>query len=331
MRIVAFDEDHMYACAEFWWKVYRNLPYVHRPDGYQTINTPPTGPDPGYFVKHLKAGLSGRNTNHWEGTVTSESIILAMDRERVAGILVSSIDDKKLSGNILSAYVQRDQSGWEVADRLLSEAIERFRKRGLRRAVASPGPSKSMEVECPIHLALLDAGFSWVNDWVPAYPNETYGVFLGGSLENFHLIPEIENKIAELHREGILIERCAANRFCYLQRLDTGENVGDLHGDITFIALVDGCVVGWLPEVVVYGADEYGRVTGEVVPEVIPIYRRRGIGKVLYHLGIEEVVRRGATCGWTATEIYNPARLIYRSIGYRYWYTAFSRMSRLLI
>jgi GNAT superfamily N-acetyltransferase len=100
--------------------------------------------------------------------------------------------------------------------------------------------------------------------------------------------------------------------------------------DVTFVALVDSLAVGWLDEVKIDDPDEYGRVMGEAVPVVLPTFRRRGIGKVLYHLGMEEVVRRGARYGWTATGIYNPARLIYRSIGYRYWYTCFSRMSKYL-
>ncbi|MBM3240069.1 GNAT family N-acetyltransferase [Candidatus Poribacteria bacterium] len=73
-----------------------------------------------------------------------------------------------------------------------------------------------------------------------------------------------------------------------------------------------------------------GRVLGLTTPKVIPSYRRRGIGKVLYHLGIEEVVRQGAQYGYTVTGIHNPARLIYRSVGFKYWYTHFWEMSKQL-
>ena len=49
MKIVRFNENLLDACAEFWWSIYEDMMYVHRPDGYQTVNTPPIGP--GYFVK----------------------------------------------------------------------------------------------------------------------------------------------------------------------------------------------------------------------------------------------------------------------------------------
>jgi len=57
MRIVRYHENMLQQCAEFWWSIYEHMPYVHRPDGWVTINTPPIGPES--FVKHLKAGFSG--------------------------------------------------------------------------------------------------------------------------------------------------------------------------------------------------------------------------------------------------------------------------------
>lgn len=115
-----------------------------------------------------------------------------------------------------------------------------------------------------------------------------------------------------------------------LQRLDTGLEVDPFGADsnCAFVGLVNGLVIGWTFEVCVF-RDE-GGMMGMVGPEVIPSYRRRGIGKVLHHLGTEEVVRQGAQGGWRGTEIYNPARLIYQSVGWRYWYTSFGRMSRIL-
>ena len=104
MKIIRYNENLLDACAEFWWSIYKDMPYVHRPDGYQTINTPPIGPNPEYFVKYLKDGLSG----HWCGKVTDDSIVLAVDGEKVEGILINSIDREKLTGNILSAYMRRD-------------------------------------------------------------------------------------------------------------------------------------------------------------------------------------------------------------------------------
>jgi len=206
---------------------------------------------------------------------------------------------------------------------------------GLHRAIAAPGGHRDMEVECPIHLALLDAGFAWESDWWPAYPSELnkipygYGVYLGGSLEGFRLQPDIEEKREKLGKEGTAIERFTAEQFDNLRRINTGEKVGTFGNDVTFVALVDGFAVGWLTELETW-TDEYGRILGGTVPYVIPTYRRRGIGKVLYHLGIEEVVRQGARYGYTATNIHNPARLIYRSVGYQYWYTSFNMMSKRL-
>lgn len=156
------------ACAEFWWTIYEHMPYAHRPDGGQTVNSPPIGP--AYFVKTLSHGFGG--SGYWfgeiPGEVTDDSVILAEDGGKIAGILVCSIDHETLTGYIRSCYVQRDHQGREIADGLLGEALEHFRTLGLHRAVAAPGRSKSMEVECPIHLALLDARFGWENDWHPA-------------------------------------------------------------------------------------------------------------------------------------------------------------------
>lgn len=185
-----------------------------------------------------------------------------------------------------------------------------------------------MEVECPIHLALLDAGCAWENDWRPGYPEHEYGVFLGGSLDGFCLRPEIGDKIATLHQQGVTIQCCLRDQFSSLRRLDTGVIVDTIDGnsDCAFVAFVDGLAVGWTFEISVF--EDEGRMISQVEPEVIPSYRRRGIGKVLHHLGTEEAVRQGAQYGWTATQIHNPARLIYRSVGFRYWYMCFSGMSK---
>jgi len=333
-------------CAEFWWSIYKDMPYILRPDGITFINTPSIGPE--YFVEHIKAALDGAWwwTTDWvpgpgertpcERKTTDDSIILVEDEGKLAGVLVSSIVGETLTGNVMSCYVRRDLRGREIANCLLNEALERFRKMGLRRAVAAPGADRSMEVECPIHLAILDAGFAWgtwEHNWQPAcVSEEQYGVFLGGSLEGFHLQPEILAKQEKLHQEGIEIKWVMREEFHRLRRYDTGstkrEPTLDGNPESTFVALVDGLSVGWLSEVGI--SDVEGVVTGGAVPEVIPMYQRRGIGKVLYHLGIDKVVHQGAVCGWTATGIYNPARLIYQSVGFRYWCTVFGGMTKLL-
>jgi len=317
-------------CAEFWWSIYKDMPYVHRPDGWVTINTPPIGP--AFFGEHLKAGFSG--ASYWRGDVTEDSIILAENTGKIEGILVCSIDKEKLTGNILSCYVRRDYKGQKIAEHLLSEAIEYFRKLELHKAVVKG----ALEVECPIHLAMLDTGFSWEDNWAqppdesgqaPIYDWPTYQVFLGGSIEDFRLQPEIKEKIDKLRQEGIAIERLTADEFQKHRRLDNNQTPSSAPDTPEFFAaLVDGRLVGWLFEMGVF-TDE-GRVLGLTTPEVIPSYRRRGIGKALYHLGIEEVVRQGAKYGYTVTGIHNPARLIYRSVGFRYWYTACLQMSKRL-
>lgn len=330
MRIVQYHENMLQQCAEFWWSIYEHMPYVHRPDGWVTINTPPIGPE--FFGEHLKAGFSG--ASYWKGDVTDDSVILVENAGKVEGILVYSIDKEKLTGNILSCYVQRDYKGREIAEHLLSEALEHFRKLGLHKAVAA----RPLEVECPIHIAMLDAGFVWEDNWAqppdesgqaPIYDWPTYQVFLGGSLSGFRLQPEIKGKIETLHEEGIAIERLTIDEFRKLRRLDDNKEP-NFEPDTPefFAAIADGRLVGWLFEMGVF-TDE-GRALGLTTPEVIPSYRRRGIGKVLYHLGIEEVVRQGAQYGYTVTGIHNPARKIYQSVGFRYWYTAFWEMSKRL-
>jgi GNAT superfamily N-acetyltransferase len=308
------------AYAEFWWSIYKDMPYVHRPDGGQTLNTPPISPE--YFIKHLKAGFSSA----WyfpKGNITDDSVIIVEDEGKTSGILVSSIDHEKLTGNILSCYVQRNQRGRELAASLLSESLERFRKMGLYRVVAAPD-HKTMEVECPIHLALFNEGFGFNG----IYSNECYGVFLGGSLEGFSLRPEIKEKIEQLRKDGITIERCVRGQFPNLRRLDTGEEKVLGHDECEFFAFVNGLAVGWTFEVSVF--EDEGRILCQVGPEVIPSFRGRGIGKVLHHLGIEEAKKQGAEGGWTATGIDNPARFIYRSVGWQYWYMCFSDMSKQL-
>jgi len=80
-------------------------------------------------------------------------------------------------------------------------------------------------------------------------------------------------------------------------------------GQSTFVALYEGVIVGWLPECAT-GRDGLGRTYGGCVPRVLHMFRNRGIGKALYHLGMEEVVRQGAEYGFTATPIYKTSCVI---------------------
>ena len=331
MRIIRYNENRLDECAEFWWSLYEHMPYVISPDCFQTVNTPPIGVDSEYFVRILLTGLNGSKPKRWAGEVTEDNIILAEDKGKVAGILVCSVDRGTLTGNIMSAFMHRSYYGREVADMLLSEAIERFQKLGLHHVVASPGYRGGMEVECPIHLTLLDAGFGFMG----IYPNECYGVFLGGSLKNFCLQPEIKERVEKFHQEGIEIKRLTTDQMRDIRRADTGEKYtfrSAVGNRIGIVALIDGLAIGqsmteiWPPG----KPDMYGRLLGEATIAITPRFRGKGIAKVLYHLGIEELVRQGVQGGHTATGITNPARFIYRSIGYRYWYKCFSDMSRQL-
>jgi len=176
-----------------------------------------------------------------------------------------------------------------------------------------------MEVQCPIHLALLDAGFAWEKIWWE------YGILLGGSLEGFRLQPEITEKIEKLRREGVIFERCVHSQFPNLRWVDDGREIKiDDKSHCAFVAFANGLVVGCTFEVMTW--EEEGLILCMVGPAVGRNYRRKGIGKVLQHLGTEEAVRQGAQYGFNGTDIHNPARFVYQSVGFRYWYTDFGSM-----
>jgi GNAT superfamily N-acetyltransferase len=331
METVIFSDELRDECASFWWDQYKDLPYVHRPDGYQNVNSP-AHIGPGYFLEHLDSGLSCKATEHWHGEVRDDTIFVAVDGGKVAGILICSEDREASKGCILSAYVERTGRGPLAAALLLDKALGFFGQAGLGEAVAGPDVSKSLEMESPIHLALVDAGFAWKDVWHTHEDDRDgveylkgdpcYEVFLGGSLEGFVLSSEIERKVEDLTSAGITIDRVSADAFSRLDGWETPEVEQALKkgidGDTTFVALKDGQMVGWLWEVLTWSCwAEEGtpRTMGGCVPEVVPEFRGRGIGKVLYHLGIEDVVGRGAEGGWTATGIQNRARWIYQSVG----------------
>jgi hypothetical protein len=92
MRIIRFNENMLEQCAEFWWGIYEQKPYIVRPDGYQDINNPPVACD--VFRKNLKSGLNGGHIHHWGGVVTPDSIILVEDNGKIAGMLVCSVDSE---------------------------------------------------------------------------------------------------------------------------------------------------------------------------------------------------------------------------------------------
>ena len=72
MKLVRYDETMLGKCSEFWWELYKDRPYVVRPDGYQDINNPTVGI--ALFGENLNDGLSEGYSTHWCGEVTPESI-----------------------------------------------------------------------------------------------------------------------------------------------------------------------------------------------------------------------------------------------------------------
>jgi len=179
MRIIRFNENLLEQCVKFWWGIYQQKPYIVRPDGYQDINNPPVACD--VFRENLQSGLNGGSVRHWQGVVTHDSIILVEDNGKIAGMLVSSVDRENLVGTILSGFMRQDQRGREIANRLVSETLEHFRLLGLRKSVV--GSSYALEVERPLHMAVIEAGFAWEESWDK--PGGDYGVVMGGWFHDF--------------------------------------------------------------------------------------------------------------------------------------------------
>jgi hypothetical protein len=206
MRMVRYHESMLDEYAEFWWDLYKERPYVVRPDGYQDINNPTVGSE--LFGRNLSDGLSAGYSTHWCGEVTPESITVAENNGKIVGMLVCSIDREDLVGTILSGFMRQDQQGREVAESLVGDALERFRKLGLRKAVV--GASGTLEVERPLHIAALEAGFAWQDSWdQPDYgywtlPHHGYGAVMGMWFRDFKLRPEIKRKMEGLEKQGVI-------------------------------------------------------------------------------------------------------------------------------
>ena len=319
METTRFSRDLRDACSDFWWQLYHDRPYVHRPDGYDWVNGTPMGPH--YFARHLGAGLSNKHTDHWQGDVTDGGIFVAMDRGMVCGLLVTAIQQSERVGSVLSAFAPSDVQGRQTTDRLLDEALAYFRDLELTVAVAAP-PTRTVEVQSPLYLSLMDAGFGWDKS---RWPHNPYGVFLGGSIAGFRVGPHIRAGIERLRRAGIAIRRCSPEEAGELLYHDSDTKVGERERKVRAIAEVDGRVVGHaVAETATEWAEEppNQRIWGESIPLVLPAFRDRGVGKALYHLGVEWLVETGATCTYLATDIDNPAQFIYRSTPLRYWYTS---------
>jgi len=329
MQIVHYDDKLLEQCTELWWRLYGDRPYAIRPDGYQITNTARIGPE--FFGECFSRSLN------WFGKVDTESIFVAKDQGRVVGMLVSSVNHYEHVGNILVSFANRDNTGREVTEELMQKTLSYFQKLGLHRAKISLG--SALEVESPIHLAALEAGFSWQDNWeqteddtgtvwVRSYPG--YLLMMGGSLDGFELSTEIRQTIASLNEQGVDFKVMSVDEIGEHRRADTQKPPDDLNpqGSIpSSVALVNGALVGWIEHIGV--AEEYSGMAARACGlRVIPSYRRRRIGKVLYHLGVQAMVERGAEYGYECAGVYSPVRLILRSVGYLYWYTSFMPMTR---
>ncbi len=327
MQLTHYSDCLQDQCADFWWNLHRDLPYVHRPDGYDW----PNGAEvtPGFFTHYLREALSDTHVEHWRGEVSDESIFVAVSDGRVAGVLISSISKEERAGSVLSGFVSGGPDGRRVAAGLLTAVLDRFRARGLRNAFAAPW-TRAIEVNSPFHLALLDAGFAQDRC---RWPEAGYEVFLGGTLEGFSLRPEVAATMARLYRVGIEVRSCETEECQHLQWHHSGEPIDTGEANVRFVALSEGLVVGIATAgTATQGAEAppHARVWGEAIPLVIPEFRGRGIGKVLYHLGVDWLVQQGATCTFLATGTDNPARFIYASTPLPYWYTSVSGLRRRL-
>ncbi len=316
MKLIRYDETMLGKCSEFWWKLYKDRPYVVRPDGYQDINNPTVGS--ALFAENLNDGLSEGYSTHWCGEVTPDSITVAEDNGEITGLLVCSIDRENLTGTILSGFMRQDQQGREVAELLLDDAVERFRQLGLKKAVV--GNSGTLEVERPLHIAALDAGFAWHDSWdQPDYgywdlPHHGYGAVMGMWFRDFRLRPEIKQKIAELEKQGITFRSLTLHELRQCKRLDTHQPPDDLDPSAgpCYGAFLGDHLVGWLAWVCICGL------------KVIPSYRRKGIGTVLLHLVTDEIVRGGGVYDYTVVRLHSPTRVLLQSAGYQYWYLGYS-------
>lgn len=316
MKLTKYNQNMMDEYTEFWWELYRDKPYIVRPDGYQDINDPTVGSK--VFGENLNSGLRSDYSDHWCGEVTPDGITVAEDNGKIVGILVCSIDRENLTGTILSGFMRQDLHGREVAKLLLDDAAERFRKLGLKKAVV--GDSDALEVERPLHIVALEAGFAWQDCWdQPEHgywdiAHRGYGTVMGMWFRDFELRPEIKQKLEQLEKQGITIQSLTLDELRQCKRLDTDQPPGDLQpeADPCYGAFLGDRLVGWLAWTCICGL------------KVIPNYRRKGIGTVLLHLVTDEMAREGGVYDFTVVRLYSPTRILLQSAGYQYWYLGYS-------
>jgi len=156
---------------------------------------------------------------------------------------------------------------------------------------------------------------------------------MGGPIKDFKVTEEIHQKIKRLREEGITVRQCTLSEVQGLRRLDTGRppDLDECDTEFFCVALSDDRLIGWTGHTPCRGGPEIMAPPGGANMRVVPSHRRRGIGKVLFHLATAEYARLGAEYGYVGAGVYAPLRRIMRSVGYRYWYTAFPKMTKDLI
>ncbi|MDP6180429.1 MAG: hypothetical protein QGG48_11105, partial [Desulfatiglandales bacterium] len=73
MNVIDFSETRRDECADFWWHLYEDLPYVHLLDGYQNVNSH-THITPDYFLNRLDWGLRCDTPRRWHGEVRDDTV-----------------------------------------------------------------------------------------------------------------------------------------------------------------------------------------------------------------------------------------------------------------
>ncbi|NKB72380.1 MAG: GNAT family N-acetyltransferase [Candidatus Latescibacteria bacterium] len=339
MQVTKYSEDRLNDCAAFWWQLYHGRPYLVRPDGYEHPKTPSVGRDT--FVDQIEGALGGRQLSHWGGEVSPETILLAVEAERVCGVILAAIKEEEETGYIRSGFMGHDSKGMGVAEALLDRMLSRLCDMGMKKAVL--GASGALEAESPLHIAALNAGFACAEKWVRIVDQEDLGtrpdpghiIWMGGPIKDFKVGEEMHREIERLRGEGITLRQCTLPEVQGLRRQDTGQppDIDESDTEFFFVALCDGQLVGWTghtpcrsgqPEIMAPPGGPHNM-------RVVPSYRRRGIGKVLFHLATAEYVRLGAEYGYGGAGVYDPLRRIMRSVGYQHWYAAYPEMSLKLI
>jgi len=96
MKLVRYDETMLDECSEFWWELYKDRPYVVRPDGYQDINNPTVGNK--LFGQNLNAGLFKLFDNIFLNLLLIQVCFLYILRTNHINSHYVSISERGLSG-----------------------------------------------------------------------------------------------------------------------------------------------------------------------------------------------------------------------------------------